>query len=32
MIEQGKLKSGLKSVKYQAVDKMVNMAIFVYEY
>ncbi|KHG21844.1 hypothetical protein F383_27264 [Gossypium arboreum] len=29
MIEQGKLKFKLKSAKYQVVDKMVKMVIFV---
>ncbi|KHG28815.1 hypothetical protein F383_35194 [Gossypium arboreum] len=32
MIEQGKSKFGLKSAKYQVVDKMVKMTIFAYEY
>ncbi|KHG20958.1 putative acetolactate synthase small subunit [Gossypium arboreum] len=31
MIEQGKLKFGLKWGKYQVVDEMVKIAIFAYE-
>ena len=31
MIEQGKLKFGLKWGKYQVVDEMVKVAIFAYE-
>ncbi|KHG13994.1 Guanine nucleotide-releasing factor 2 [Gossypium arboreum] len=32
MIEQGKLKFGLKWGKYQVVDEMVKIAIFAYEF
>ena len=31
MIEQGKLKFGLKWGKYQVMDEMVKVAIFAYE-